>query len=106
MCFPASLTAYGGSRPARTGASDAAIAPYGPFEAGNGKAVLLSLQNEREWVTFCEAVLERPELATGLRFDSNSKRFGKGEALDQAIEGAFEGLSSEVISPFFGLSPT
>ena len=60
-----------GSHP-RTGASHAAIAPYGPFEAGDGKVVFLGLQNEREWVKFCEAVLERPELATDPRFDSNS----------------------------------
>jgi itaconate CoA-transferase len=97
MGFPAYFTAYGGSQPPRTGASHAAIAPYGPFEAGDGKAVFLGLQNEREWVTFCEAVLGRLELATDPRFDSNSRRVENGEELDEAIKGAFEDLSSEEV---------
>jgi itaconate CoA-transferase len=95
MGFPAYFTGYGGSQPPRTGASHAAIAPYGPFEAGDGRVVFLGLQNEREWVKFCEAVLERPELATDPRFDTNSRRVENGEELDEAIEEAFKDLSSE-----------
>jgi itaconate CoA-transferase len=97
MGFPAYFTGYGGSQPPRTGASHAAIAPYGPFEAGDGRVVFLGLQNEREWVEFCEAVLERPELATDPRFDTNSRRVENGEELDEAIEGAFKDLSSEEV---------
>ena len=97
MGFPAYFTGYGGKQPPRTGASHAAIAPYGPFEAGDGKVVFLGLQNEREWVVFCEAVLKRPELAADPRFDSNSGRVENAEALDEAIEGAFGGLSSEEV---------
>jgi itaconate CoA-transferase len=97
MGFPAYFTGYGGSQPPRTGASHAAIAPYGPFEAGDGRVVFLGLQNEREWVKFCEAVLERPELATDPRFDTNSRRVENGEELDEAIEGAFKDLSSEEV---------
>jgi crotonobetainyl-CoA:carnitine CoA-transferase CaiB-like acyl-CoA transferase len=97
MGFPAYFTGYGGSQPPRTGASHAAIAPYGPFEAGDGRVVFLGLQNEREWVNFCEAVLDRPELATDPRFDSNSRRVENGEDLDEAIEGAFKDLSSEEV---------
>jgi itaconate CoA-transferase len=97
MGFPAYFTAYGGSQPPRTGASHAAIAPYGPFEAGDGRVVFLGLQNEREWLRFCEAVLERPELATDPRFDTNSQRVENGEELDEAIEEAFKDLSSEEV---------
>lgn len=97
MGFPAYFTGYGGSQPPRTGASHAAIAPYGPFEAGDGRVVFLGLQNEREWVRFCEAVLERPELATDPRFDTNSRRVENGEELDEAIEEAFKDLSSEEV---------
>ena len=97
MGFPAYFTGYGGKQPPRTGASHAAIAPYGPFEAGDGKVVFLGLQNEREWVVFCEAVLQRSELAADSRFDSNSGRVENAEALDEAIEGAFGGLSSEEV---------
>jgi itaconate CoA-transferase len=97
MGFPAYFTGYGGSQPPRTGASHAAIAPYGPFEAGDGRVVFLGLQNEREWVKFCEAVLERPELATDPRFDTNSRRVENGEELDEAIDRAFKDLSSEEV---------
>jgi itaconate CoA-transferase len=97
MGFPAYFTSYGGSQPPRTGASHAAIAPYGPFEAGDGRVVFLGLQNEREWVKFCEEVLERPELATDPRFDTNSRRVENGEELDEAIEGAFKDLTSEEV---------
>jgi crotonobetainyl-CoA:carnitine CoA-transferase CaiB-like acyl-CoA transferase len=65
--------------------------------AGDGKAVFLGLQNEREWARFCEAVLERPELATDPRFDSNSRRVENAEDLDPAIEGAFGDLTSEEV---------
>ena len=97
MGFPAYFTGYGGSQPPRTVTSHAAIAPYGPFEAGDGRVVFLGLQNEREWVKFCEAVLERPELATDPRFDTNSRRVENGEELDEAIDGAFKDLSSEEV---------
>jgi itaconate CoA-transferase len=97
MGFPAYFTGYGGSQPPRTGASHAAIAPYGPFEAGDGRVVFLGLQNEREWVKFCEAVLERSELETDPRFDTNSRRVENGEELDEAIDGAFKDLSSEEV---------
>ena len=60
MGFPAYFTTYGGSPPPRTGASHAAIAPYGPFTTSDDKTVFLGIQNERERARFCEIVLERP----------------------------------------------
>jgi crotonobetainyl-CoA:carnitine CoA-transferase CaiB-like acyl-CoA transferase len=95
MGFPAYFTAYGGKQPPRTGASHAAIAPYGPFTAGDGEVIFLGIQNEREWEKFCEAVLERPELAVDSRFASNSRRVENGEELSEAISGAFQSLSAE-----------
>jgi crotonobetainyl-CoA:carnitine CoA-transferase CaiB-like acyl-CoA transferase len=47
------------------------IYPYGSFQAGDGKAVMLGVQNEREWTVFCAQVLGRPELAADERFASN-----------------------------------
>jgi itaconate CoA-transferase len=86
MGFPAYFTFYGGKEPPRTGASHAAIAPYGPFECGDGEVIFLGLQNQREWERFCEDVLERPILAADERFDSNSKRVENRDALYQEIE--------------------
>ena len=95
MGFPAYYAMYGGKEPPRTGASHAAIAPYGPFECGDGEIIFLGLQNEREWERFCEVVLEQPALADDERFESNSERVENVGALRQAIEGILAQLSSE-----------
>lgn len=95
MGFPAYFAGYGGEEPPRTGASHSAIAPYGPFECGDGDVVFLGIQNEREWALFCEVVLGRPELAGDTRFASNSKRAANREALYGKIEHVFGKLSAE-----------
>ena len=94
MSYPVYYASDGGKAPARTGASHAAIAPYGPFAAGDGGSVYLGVQNDREWRRFCEQVLGRPALATDLRFDSNSRRVEHRTALHAEIEQVFGGLSS------------
>ena len=48
MSFPLYYAFDGAPPPARSGASHATIYPYGPFPAGDGKVVMLGLQNERE----------------------------------------------------------
>jgi itaconate CoA-transferase len=97
MGYPAYFTGYGGEAPARTGARHAAIAPYGPYAAGDGKAVYLGIQNEREWARFCEQVLERPSLATDARFASNSLRVQHQEALAAIIASAFASLPASAV---------
>jgi crotonobetainyl-CoA:carnitine CoA-transferase CaiB-like acyl-CoA transferase len=94
MGYAAYYTKYGGTPPARTGASHAAIAPYGPYAAGDGTVVYLGLQNEREWARFCADVLRRPEAATDARFGSNADRVAHREALDALITEAFSGLTA------------
>lgn len=85
--------------PPRTGAMHATIYPYGPFKAGDGKTVMLGLQNEREWALFCEKVLNQPELANDPRFDKNFKRNENRTELSKIILDRFAGLTSaEVIT--------
>lgn len=97
MGYAAYYTGYGGSPPPRTGAKHAAIAPYGPFTAGDGKIVYLGIQNEREWRNFCVIVLGRPALSTDLRFDSNSRRVQNRDELEGIITSEFKQLSTEKI---------
>jgi len=87
----------GGSAPRRTGASHATIAPYGPSNSGDDKVVYLGLQNEREWKRFCEVVLQKPELATDFRYDSNAKRVQNREQLDVDIQEVFQKLTAAEI---------
>ena len=56
MTQPVYFSAYGGQPLPRTGARHPSISPYGPFNASDG-AVFFGIQNEREWVVFCRAVL-------------------------------------------------
>ncbi|MFL5656592.1 MAG: CaiB/BaiF CoA transferase family protein [Ktedonobacteraceae bacterium] len=97
MGYAAYFAAYGGTPPPRTGASHATIAPYGPFRAGDGKQVNLGLQNEREWARFCTMVLEQPEMATDLRFDSNARRVANREALHARIDAVFSQLTIDQV---------
>ena len=98
MGYPLYYTTYGGSPLPRTGARHAAIAPYGPFAVSAGDVVYLGLQNEREWVTFCDQVLCRPELARDARFDSNPQRIQHLETLHAAIDAVLGGLSMSEVS--------
>lgn len=97
MGYPAYYTGYGGTAPPREGARHAAIAPYGPFASGNGKVIYLGIQNEREWRSFCEKVLERPELSSDSRFSSNSRRVQNRAHLEESINRIFQQLSAEAI---------
>ena len=95
MSFPMYYAYKGANPPSRNGASHATIYPYGPFKAGDGKTVMLGLQNEREWAKFCETVLENPALAKDERFDKNFKRNEKRTELLEIIHACFSKLSSD-----------
>jgi crotonobetainyl-CoA:carnitine CoA-transferase CaiB-like acyl-CoA transferase len=97
MSYPLYYAFDGAPPPARTGASHATIYPYGLFPAGDGKTVLLGLQNEREWATFCEVVLRQPDLARQERFSSNSRRNAARDELSRIIIEAFSTLSVEEV---------
>lgn len=88
---------YGGKEPNRSGLSHPTIAPYGAYAGGDGRPVLLAIQNEREWAGFCAEVLSRPALADDPRFDSNSRRVANRAALDVLIADAFASLTREDI---------
>ena len=94
MGYPMYYAFDGAPPPPRTGASHASIYPYGPFLAGDGGTVMLGLQNEREWKIFCDAVLQRPEVATDERFDSNAKRNANRAELQALILEHFAALTA------------
>ena len=98
MGYAAYYTGYGGVPLPRTGARHAAIAPYGPYTAGDGHIVYLGLQNEREWARFCVDVLGRPELERDPRFISNADRVENQDALEPLIVQAFSGLTAQQVA--------
>jgi itaconate CoA-transferase len=97
MSYPLYYAFDGAEPPPRAGASHATIYPYGPFPAGDGRVVMLGLQNEREWALFCDKVLEQPQLATDPRFSSNSRRTAARSELRDIIVRAFAKLTGEQV---------
>ena len=97
MNYPLYYAMDGATPPPRAGAAHATIYPYGPFAAGDGKTVMLGLQNEREWGLFCSKVLLQPELAADPRYASNSARTAARGELRAVINAAFSALTAEQV---------
>ncbi|PYB78839.1 CoA transferase [Pseudomonas sp. LB-090624] len=97
MGFPLYYAYNGATPPARAGASHATIYPYGPFPTSPEETVMLGLQNEREWASFCEKVLQKPELLQDERFDTNAKRSANRDALRAIIIEKFAELGNEEV---------
>ena len=94
MGYPLYYAFDGAPPPARTGAMHATIYPYGPFQAGDGKTVMIAIQNEREWALFCEKVLGTPELARDPRFNSNAARSSNRQQLAPILQQRLTQLNS------------
>jgi itaconate CoA-transferase len=94
MIQPLLYAHFTGKRLQRTGADHVSIVPYGRFTAADGKDVMMGIQNDREWVQFCEQVLDRPELARDSRFNSNSRRLANREALLALVHEVFGSMSA------------
>jgi len=97
MSYPLYYAYDGATPPPRAGAAHATIYPYGPFPTGDGKTVMLGLQNEREWQEFCARVLKRPELANDERFASNARRVAARDQLHPIILEVFSHLDADAV---------
>jgi len=97
MSYPLYYAYQNASPPARSGASHATIYPYGPFEAGDGKVIMLGLQNEREWEGFCNKVLLMPGLANDQRYASNARRTAARDEVRAIVLGVFSKLGADEI---------
>ena len=82
---------YSGKPTPRVGISHHSIAPYGAY-ATKGEPIVISIQNEREWRSFCESVLERPALLRDPRYATPAERAFNRAALDQVITAVFTAL--------------
>jgi itaconate CoA-transferase len=97
MGYPLYYSMDGAAPPQRAGAAHATIYPYGPFLAGDGKTIMLGLQNEREWQVFCRQVLQQPDLVEDPRFATNSARTAAREELRAIILEAFARLTAQQV---------
>ena len=83
------LQAAGGAPPRRVGLAHPSIAPYGVFTTRDGKPLLISVQNEREWIVLCDKVFEDPGFASDPRFSSNVARVQNRADCDARVAAHF-----------------
>lgn len=94
MTVPYLHEVYGDGAPTRQGLKHPSIAPYGAFATKDGRDIVISVQNEREWQQFCATFLHQPDLAHDKRFGSNAARVGTRAALDSLIAEVFAQLDA------------
>jgi itaconate CoA-transferase len=97
MGYPMYYAFDGAAPPPRSGAAHATNYPYGPLTTGDGKTVMLGLQNEREWQSFCARVLLQPDLAADERFNANARRAKARKELLAIIDAVFGELTAEEV---------
>ncbi len=76
---------YGGNAPERVGLKHPSIAPYGGFTTADDVTIVIAIQNEREWVAFCNQVLQQPNMTIDEHFNSNNQRVANRKLLDATI---------------------
>jgi crotonobetainyl-CoA:carnitine CoA-transferase CaiB-like acyl-CoA transferase len=95
MSVPLLFQQYAGHVAERTGLNHATLAPYGPYSAGDGHPVMISIQNDAEWVRFCASVLQSPETTRHPLFSNIEDRVRNRAALDEVIRKALAPLNRE-----------
>jgi crotonobetainyl-CoA:carnitine CoA-transferase CaiB-like acyl-CoA transferase len=93
MAVPYLQARYGSGAPERVGLKHPSIAPYGAFTCSDGRDIVLSIQNEREWSQFCNSFLKQATLTTDARFNSNANRVLNRVDLDNLIQQIFSQLT-------------
>jgi itaconate CoA-transferase len=106
MSVPYLHQVYGAGAPTRQGLKHPSIAPYGAYTTQEGKEIVISIQNEREWQQFCTVFLRHPELAKDLRYASNTERVKHRPELDATIAAVFAQLSLDEALARLGESKT
>lgn len=95
MTIPYLHERYGQGAPLRQGLRHPSIAPYGAFVCGDKTQIVISIQNEREWKTFCNTFLADAACAEDPRFSSNYLRTQNRSSLDEIVQRRFSELSRE-----------
>ena len=97
MSVPYLQARYGGKAPERVGLKHPTIAPYGAFTCADGRDIVISIQNEREWAAFCRTVLRRPELLEDPRCANNAARVANRPFVDGVVAEVFGALPSAAV---------
>lgn len=89
------LLAYteGGVEVQPAGTRHATITPYGPFPTSSEREVNIAVQNDRQWVSLCQALGE-PALGADPRFRRNSGRLQHREMVESSVSNACRRLTT------------
>ena len=88
---------YSDVAPQRYGLTHGFVAPYGAYQSKDGRQVMLSIQNDREWSDFCLQVLRQPDLVEYPRYKHNPERYKNRVALAEIINAAFAAYDKDDI---------
>ena len=88
---------YSDVAPQRYGLTHGFVAPYGAYQSKDGRQVMLSIQNDREWRDFCLQVLRQPDLVEDPRYKHNPERYKNRVALAEIINAAFAAYDKDDI---------
>jgi len=91
------ISAEAGKSPKRIGLAHPSIAPYGVFTSKDGKDILISIQNEREWKKLCADVMEQPALPDDPRLANMVERVRNRELTDRLVGDAFASMTRETL---------
>ncbi len=98
MAVPLLHYQYAGQLSGRHGLAHASIYPYRGYRCGDGRTIIIAVQQNSEWQRFCVTVLERADLLSDERFATNPGRVKHRQALDAILEPLFAELQpSEVV---------
>ena len=84
------LQGRAGNPPKRVGLAHPSVAPYGVFDTKDGVPILISIQNDREWVVLARDVLADRDLAADTRLANNVGRCTHRFEMDGIIARWFE----------------
>jgi formyl-CoA transferase len=87
-----------GAPPKRMGLTHPTVGPYGVFETADKLPILISIQNDREWVAFCGKVLGEPHYAADPRFATNLARVANRPETDGIVARCFAARDVETLS--------
>jgi crotonobetainyl-CoA:carnitine CoA-transferase CaiB-like acyl-CoA transferase len=94
MNVPYLQSRYGDFETKRTGVNHPSIAPYGAYATSEGKQIIFSVQNQREWQSFCASFMQDPALASEACFATSMDRLANRAALDERIVARFAKMTA------------
>ena len=88
----------GGQTPKRIGLAHPSISPYGVFKTRDGVDVLISIQNDREWVILARDVMGDAALAADPDFATNLERVKRRPETDGRVAKSFGSMSVDELT--------